>query len=164
MSTGFWIQMKYLISLLILKSDFIYLGFMTLLVKCKICSCNHLVTMATYICASFLLFKEWKQFIVKIVLLLSLMWRHNHAHLKCRILWGCLVWYSTQQTADIWRQCMKDIKKSTCDHYASLTFWHFHLLSSSPRFTVNMIYRKCLLWHDELSHHWRLEAESLTHQ
>lgn len=44
--------MKYLISLLIVKSDFIYLGFITVLVKCKICSCNHLVTMATYICAS----------------------------------------------------------------------------------------------------------------
>lgn len=144
-----------------IMSDSSHLCFITLLAWCKICSRNHLVTMATDIWTSFLLFKEWKQFIVKIVAwLLSSMWRCNHAHLKCRILWGCCtpaqVCYSIQHTGDIWRQCTREINKSTRNHYESLTFWRFHPLSRTLIFTLNMIYCTCLLWHGEPSHHWRL--------
>lgn len=129
----------------------------------KIYSCNHLVTTATDIRTSFLLFKEWKQLIVKNTGAVTFF---NVETASTRRIWnagflrGCCapaqVCYSTQQTGDIWRQSTREINENTCDHYASLTFWRFHPLSGTPIFTLNMIYGTCLLRHEELSHRWEI--------
>lgn len=103
-------------------------------------------------CTSFRLFKEWKQFIVKkiLVLLLISMWIWQLCTFEKQDFTGLL----RTSTGEIWRQCMRELNKSKSDHYASLTFWRFHSLSRTLIFTLNMIYRTRLLWHDERSHYW----------